>query len=163
MPRKHGESRECASAACLRPPLVARQRRTGQDKEPRRTAWHPAGESASQWTHTLHVLPACSEWQHVSKCIQPRPERGQSLFGDPRPATTASRTTAASLSGGVHCGVAPSGWGRGTHNVENEVHQCPESTGNPENAHLLRASARRSPLASGVQGRTGSLGLQRGI
>ena len=81
----------------------------------------------------------------------------------PAPATTASRTTAAPLSGGVHYGVAPSGCGRGTHNVYDEVHQCPESTGYPVNAHLLRASARRSPLASGRQGRTGSLGPQRGI
>ena len=40
---------------------AARQRHTEQDREPRPTAWHPAGESASQWTHTLHVLHACSK------------------------------------------------------------------------------------------------------
>ena len=81
----------------------------------------------------------------------------------PAPATTAFRTTAAPLSGGVHYGVAPSGCGRGTYNVYNEVHQCPDSTGYPVNAHLLPAAASRSPLASGGQGRTGSLGQQRGI
>ena len=43
------------------------------------------------------------------------------------------------------------------------MHQCRESAGYPESAHLLRASARRLPLASGVQGRTKSLGPQRGI